>query len=379
MADGPLPLYPVCRAHLEAITGPLGIWQHAAGANADPAHGTCTDDISRALLVDLAHAEEIGWPRVRTSAWRALEYLAAAYQPSRRRFRNFRDADGRWADAPPSEDSQGRAMLALGTAAATVLDPAYRARAAALFDVALPGAGALVALRAVSSAMLGCAAALTNAASGGPSRATTEAMLARLAARLLEALSPAAEPGADWPWPEPALTYENTLPARALIVAGGHLGDTLMRRTGLRVLDWLIQVQTAPSGAFSPIGNRTWWRRGSTRSRFDQQPIEGATMILACEDALAATGDPRYLEAAERAYAWFLGANDAHVPVAIPEDGACHDGLEPDGVNANQGAESTLAWLMAVERIRILRRTTALAIPNGDSSMVRIATMAGGR
>ena len=326
MADGAV--YPVCRSHLEAMTGPLGIWQHALGSNPDPAHGTCTDDVSRALLVDLAHAEAIGWPRVRTSAWRALEYLAAAHEPSGRRFRNFRDAGGRWADAPPSEDSQGRALLALGTAAATGLDPAYRARAAALFDLALPGAGSLVARRAVSSAVLACAAALANPAPGGPLRVETEAMLTGLAARLLEAFAPTADLDADWPWPEPALTYENTLPARALIVAGEQLDDARLRRTGLRTLDWLIEVQTAPSGAFSPIGNRTWWRRGAARSRFDQQPIEAATMIAACEAAWTATSDPRYVAAAEAAYAWFLGTNDAHVPVAIPEDGAGSDSLK---------------------------------------------------
>ena len=372
-------LYPVRRSHLEAMTGPLGIWQHARGQEPDPAHGTCTDDVSRALLVDLVHAEQIGWQQVRTSAWRGLEYLASSFQPAEGRFRNFRDATGGWTDAPPSEDSQGRALLALGTAAATSLDPAFRARAGALFDRALPGAGALVALRAIASAALGCATALAGAGPGGANEAPTEAMLARLAARLLDAFAATAEVDQGWPWPEPALTYENALPPRALIVAGLWLDDVRLRRTGLRALDWLIAVQTAPNGAFSPIGNRTWWRQGERRSRFDQQPIEGATMILACEAAWAATSDPRYVTAAERAYGWFLGANDAHVPVAIPDRGACHDGLEPDGVNANQGAESTLAWLMAVERIRAIRRVPVVAPPGRERSGVRIATLAGGR
>src|SRR4051794_13158785 len=156
------------------MTGPLGIWQHAIGTVADPGHGMCTDDVSRALLVDLVHAEELGWPRVRTSAWRALEFLAGAWQPDEGRFRNFRGADAMWADAPPSEDSQGRAMLALGTAAATDFEPAFRARAAELFAAALPGIARLRALRAIASVALGCAAALANARPGGPPRARTE-------------------------------------------------------------------------------------------------------------------------------------------------------------------------------------------------------------
>lgn len=258
-------------------------------------------------------------------------------------------------------------MLAIGAAAATDLDPAFRARAAGMFAGALAAAGDLVAIRAVSSVVLGCAAALTNTRPGGPPRAATEAMLATLAARLLETFAPTAEADPTWPWPEPVLTYENTLPARALIVAGRHLDDVRLLRAGLRVLDWLIAVQLAPSGAFSPIGNRSWWRRGATRSRFDQQPIEGATMILACEAAFSATSDPRYLAAAERAYGWFLGDNDTRVPVAVPAAGACHDGLEPDGVNRNQGAESTLAWLMALERIRAVRRLAATAgVPEAE-------------
>jgi hypothetical protein len=178
------------------------------------------------------------------------------------------------------------------------------------------------------------------------------------------------------------LTYENTLPARAMIAAGLHLHDARLRGAGLRTLDWLIEVQTAPSGAFSPVGNRTWWRHGATRSRFDQQPIEAATMILACQDAWSATSDARYLDAAERAYGWFLGDNDTRVAVAVPEVGACHDGLEPDGVNANQGAESTLAWLMALERTRVLRRTVAVAraaAPGTTRIATPLAAMAGGR
>ena len=383
MADRPL--YPVCRTHLGVLSGPLGIWQHSIGPVPDPSHGTCTDDVSRALLVDLAHAEVLGWPRVRTSAWRALEFLAGAWQPDERRFRNFRAADATWADAPPSEDSQGRAMLALGTAAATDLDPAVRARAAELFAKALPGVLRLGALRAISSVALGCTAALGNPRPGGPPRVETEAILATLAARLLKAFSPSAEDDPRWPWPEPILTYENSLPARALIVAGQQLGDARLLRAGLRVLDWLIEVQLAPSGVFSPVGNRSWWRRGAGRSRFDQQPIEGATMILACEAAWSATADARYLAAAERAYGWFLGDNDTRVPVADPVQGACHDGLEPDGVNANQGAESTLAWLMALERIRALRRAgetaAAARVPEPERGLPApvAAAMAGRR
>jgi hypothetical protein len=128
--------------------------------------------------------------------------------------------------------------------------------------------------------------------------------------------------------------------------------------TGLRVLDWLIDVQVASGGHLSPIGNG-WWPRGGEKSRFDQQPIEATALLLATEVAYEVTRERRYLVALERAYAWFLGANDVGVPVADPGRGACHDGLTPGGVNANQGAESTLMWLTAAEHVRRVRAAQA--------------------
>jgi hypothetical protein len=138
---------------------------------------------------------------------------------------------------------------------------------------------------------------------------------------------------------------------------------------GLQVLDWLILVQTAPAGHLSPIGNG-WWPRGGVRSRFDQQPIEATALLLAAEAALEATGKQRYQAAMERAYAWFLGANDLGRRVVEPARGAGRDGLTADGVNTNEGAESTLMWLMALEHIRRLRSGGA---PVGTARMGTIA------
>ena len=157
-----------------------------------------------------------------------------------------------------------------------------------------------------------------------------------------------------WPWPEPILTYENGLPPRALIVAGRWLGSTPMVEAGRRALDWLIDIQTNDAGGFSPIGNG-WWPRGGERSRFDQQPIEATALLLAAEAAFDESGEERYAAAMERCYAWFLGGNDIGLPVADPARGAGFDGLEADRVNQNQGAESTLMWLIALEHIRRAR------------------------
>jgi hypothetical protein len=202
-------------------------------------------------------------------------------------------------------------------------------------------------LRAQASTLLGCDAAMRAA----PTRATALAYRL-LAGRLRSTFQ--ARANSDWPWPESRMTYENALPVRALIVAGRYLDSPPMIDVGLEVLDWLIVAQTDPAGHFSPIGNG-WWSCGGEKSRFDQQPIEATALLLAAEAAYQVTADDRYRSAMERAYAWFLGRNDLGLDVADPRRGAGYDGLTPRGVNTNQGAESTLMWLIASEHIRAIR------------------------
>jgi hypothetical protein len=349
-----LPLHPVNRLHLEALTGELGVMQHAIGSVPDPAHGYCVDDVARALQVDLLHARVLGWPAVADSARRSLRFLESASRGAGGRFHNFRLSDGFWAAGAGSEDSQARAMLALGETIAAAPPGFILEDAIDLWERALPSVRRPTALRAQASLVLGCAAVLSDREGGrGSSLAAT--MLEELATRLAARFELAGT--AMWPWPEPILTYENALLPRALIVGGGLLGSGEMVATGLAALDWLIAVQSAPEGHLSTIGNG-WWPRGGKRSRFDQQPIEATALLLAAEAAHAATAQPRYGEAMEQAYGWFLGQNDNGSQVADPVRGAGRDGLTERGVNRNEGAESTLMWLMAAEHIRTLREAT---------------------
>ena len=343
------PLYPVNRSHLEGLSGPLGIWQHALGLAPNEAFGYCTDDVARALVVDLLHSRELGWEAVRADARRSLRFLGAAFEPTTGRFRNFRAKDGAWLEEVGSEDSHARALLALGLTLAESPEDEMLTEARRLFLASLPAVRRFTSPRAVASALLGCAAALD-----GGLRGETQSTLEELASRLGRAFA-RVKLDRGWPWPEAVLTYENALLPRALLTAGALLGDYELRRTGLRVLDWLIEVQTTPEGKFSPVGSDGWWPRGGPRGRFDQQPIEATSMILAAQAAFRNTGDGRYLVAAEAAYGWFLGDNDLGVAVADPASGACHDGLSARGVNVNAGAESTLMWLIALEYVRGIR------------------------
>ena len=342
-----LPLHPADRGHLEVLSDEIGVMQHANGSRPDPAHGYCTDDVARALQVDLLHQRELGWPAVAESARRNVRFLEAAFDRPTGRFRNFRSIDGAWLEGMGSEDCHGRAMLALAETMALAPDGRLAEAAERLFSDALPAGQRVGALRARSSVLLACDVAHRAAPTGAT------ALACRLMAGRLRSTFES-RPATGWPWPESRLTYENALPARALLAAGRHLDSQPTIDAGLKLLDWLIEAQTAPAGHLSPVGNR-WWSGGGEMPRFDQQPIEATALLLAAETALQITNDQAFRGAIERAYGWFLGANDLGLPVAVPERGASHDGLTARGVNGNQGAESTLMWLTALEHVRTMR------------------------
>jgi hypothetical protein len=363
------PLHPISRAHLGVLSTDLGIMQHAIGSVPDPRHGYCTDDVARALQVDLLHRRGVDWPVIAASAWRNLRFLDAAFDPRTGRFRNFRTMSGHWIFGQPSEDCQGRAMLALAETIAANPDHRFATversiakSATLLWERALPLAGGVTAPRAQAAMILACVARLQ----AGKDDAAA-AVLEQLAHGLLQRFD--LEGTTDWPWPEPILAYENAVLPRALIVAGRHLGNEAMVQSGLRSLDWLLSVQTASGGCLSPIGNE-WWPRGGVRSRFDQQPIEATALVLAAGAALAATGEPRYRAVMELAYSWFLGGNDRGLWVADPLRGSSADALTASGVNSNEGAESTLMWLMAAEHIRADRAATAALLAAATAATV---------
>lgn len=347
------PLFPVRRDHLDVLTTEIAIMQHAQGARPDPSHGYCTDDVARALMVDLLHQHELGWEAVAQSIARNLTFLVEAFNQSTGRFRNLRRWDGMWLDSHGSEDANARALQALGQVIASAPVGSVRDDAVAVFERALPTASRVDLLRPRAAVVLACA----EAARGGLLDEVVD-VYERTAAALWQTFDSC---GADtsWPWPETVVTYENELPAQALIVAGRRLGRPAMVGTGLRVLDWLIDTQTTADGQLRSVGNAGWWPQGGRPAQFDQQAISTTTLLLAAESALEQTGDARYEEAMESAYGWFLGRNDAHAPVADPASGAGADGIGPAGVSRNQGAESTLMWLLALEHMRGLRAGTA--------------------
>jgi len=348
-------------SHLRRLTDETGLLQHARGTVPNREHGYCTDDNARALIVaTLATREPARAAGLDDLAVRYLSFLQHAFNRKRRVFRNLMSYDRRWSEPAGSTDSNGRAVWALGVAAAKYPDERLRRMATDLLLESLPALEAATDLRAIAFAALGLAAARTRGMGG-----SVDELLERLCDRLLAAFAEGA--GDDsWPWPEEVLTYANARLPHALIEAGARAGREGGAAQGLRALEWLVEVQTE-DGCFSPVGNRGWYRRGGKRARFDQQPIEADAMVAACAAALRATGEAIWGDRAALALRWFLGRNVVGEPLYDAATGGCRDGLGAGGSNENQGAESTLSWLSALLIMRALRHEGVLREEAGTS------------
>ncbi|MGI5837920.1 MAG: glycosyltransferase, partial [Chloroflexota bacterium] len=344
--------------HLERLTDDVGIIQHATYSVPARAHGYCTDDNARALMVaTLARPYFPNGQRLDRLAVRYLSFLQHAFCTETAVFRNFLGYDRRWLEEEGSQDSQGRALWALGVAVSSSDDERLRAVAAVLFRQAIPTAERLSPARSVAFALLGVNSYMQRL----PGDSSAKRLREVLAERLMRAITP--DNGGNWRWPDPLLTYSNASLPHALMSAGHRLGRQKMVEIGLDILRWLLALQTLDEH-FVPIGNDGWCSRdGSRRARFDQQPIEADTTIAACIEAFRITGDRKWLADALRCFRWFLGDNDLGIPVYDEATGAGFDGLEATCLNQNQGAESTLAWLHALIQMHALQAEGLLELP----------------
>jgi hypothetical protein len=171
----------------------------------------------------------------------------------------------------------------------------------------------------------------------------------------------------DWPWCEDVLTYDNAKLPHALILTGKDTGDSEMLEQGIHSLQWLVKLQILESGRVSLIGNRGWLSRDGKRARFDQQPVEAMAMTEACAEAYRVTKEELWFDRARTFLDWFTGNNDTGSSLYDYQTGGCRDGLHADGPNLNQGAESTLAWLIALLTMMDVHRSRALEEDSGNA------------
>lgn len=330
--------------HLRRLTDDTGLLQHAAYSVPMRSHGYCADDVARGLIVavrarDWIHEAPEALGDLLTTY---LSFLEDAFDARKRRFRNFLSYDRQWLEEVPSEDAHGRALWGLGTAAASLSEAGQSSLSARLFKGGLPTVLAFDGLRAQAFALLGLDAYLQRFGGDSEARRVRE----QLAERLFEAFEQRTSD--TWPWPEKMVTYASGKLPHALLVTGHALERREMVEKGLEVLEFLMDQQRATEGHFSPIGQDGWLRRDGQRARFDQQPIEAHAMIEAWLAAWEVTGQERCYHEARLCFDWFLGRNDLQVPLFDSGTGGCSDALTSVGRNQNEGAESTVAWLLSV-------------------------------
>jgi hypothetical protein len=318
--------------HLDRMSDGRALFEHADGTARREEHGYCIDDNARLLVVASREVENDVADRLGRLA---LAFLVAA-QDSNGRTRNRMNRDGRWTDKPSTEDCWGRSLWGLGVAATQHFDPKIRGSALLGFEKGVRQRS--IWPRAMAFAALGAADILTSNPRHTPARALLVDALAAIGTI----------PKGSRAWPEPRLRYANAALAEAVIASGAALESKVDLNRGLSMLSWLLALETS-SGHLSVTGSSG---RGPTDlgPQFDQQPIEVAAMADACWRAYTVTGDESWVRGVTTSADWFTGANDVGLVMYDEVSGGGFDGLHPDRVNLNQGAESTLALISTMQR-----------------------------
>lgn len=327
------------------LTDSTGVFQHARLHIPNRNHGYCLDDTVRALLV-LALYKEC-YPtneEIEKLIQIYLSFTDHAYNSRTKRYRNFMSYSQIWIEEEGSDDSQGRTMWAICTLISNKKFQYHHPYLEKLLQQSLSINYHFP--HAIVYALLG----LTNL-----TQQTQSPLLnvKKAIQKETEKLRVCFQKNVckDWPWYEPVLTYDSPRFPQALLSAGQVLQNPSLIKEGLVILDWLIFHQFK-NNQFNPVGNENWMTLHG-KSDFDQQPLEAAAMVDACLTAGKITGHQRYFQFAKHAFDWFTGNNLINESVYDPVTGGCRDGLHANGVNQNQGAESTLAWLSSLLNMKL--------------------------
>jgi len=351
--------------HMRIMTDDTGMLQHCFYATPNRDHGYCTDDNARALIASAMYWDQTHDKAILSLMQTYLAFLAYAMDDKTGRFRNFMQYDRSWAEVLGSEDSHARALWGLGAGVALCPYESMIALATRLFLRGLPVTESFSSPRAWAFTIVGIHEYLRRF--GGDSDVRRYRVL--LTDKLVEHFRQNMKD--DWPWCEDVVTYANAKLPHALLMSGKWLQRGDIIDIGKKALGWLVDVQTNQSGYLSIIGTEGWFPRGGQKARYDQQPIEAHAIIDACIEAYHVTREGRWLDQAQKAFKWFLGDNDLRIPLYDFTTGGCRDGLHQDRVNDNQGAESTLAWLMSVLAMHELQMELTLGEVAADKAVQR--------
>jgi glycosyltransferase involved in cell wall biosynthesis len=331
--------------HLLTMTDDTGILQHAIFSVPNTREGYTTDDNARALMVSIHLEENLATAdrrEISSLSHRYLSFLWLAFNHDTGKFRNFLGYDRKWLEENGSDDSNGRALWSLGNVLGHSMNAGLRGAAGRLFEAAVPATLTFTSPRAWAYCILGMQAYLD----WFPGDRAIQGARNILANRLLDIYE--RSHSERWRWFEKSLSYSNARLSQALILAGWRSDNQRMIEAGMDSLKWLVAEQhRGDENVFVPIGSNGFFIEGNEKARFDQQPVEACATVSACLEVYRLTEESQWLEEARRVFGWFLGKNDLLISLYDATTGGCMDGLHPDRVNENQGAESTLSFLMA--------------------------------
>ncbi len=349
--------------HLKTLTDDTGILQHATYTIPNRLYGYCVDDNARALMVAAMGRKYLLEESVFFDSLysRYLGFLMYAFNIENGRFRDFMTYPRQWTTEVGSEDAHARTLWCLGVSLGFLGNPEHFAISATLFNQTLKAVEHFNSPRAIAFALVGIHAYLEKFSGDSEVRRIQEV----LAKKLFDQFTKNETDG--WPWLENSLNYANGKLPHALLLSGHWMQQKDMIDVGLQSLTWLISTQTE-NGHFAPVGSNGWYEQGGAKTRFDQQPIEANAIIEACVEAYNITRDKTWIENAVMCFNWFLGQNDLNIPLYDPKTGGCRDGLTADGVNQNEGAESTLAWLLSLMTLQKLYDDEVLKQPPSPAS-----------
>ena len=362
--EAPNELPEVDLRQLHVLTDDTGILQHAQYATPDRRHGYCTDDNARALIVAAMHWDLYRDESILPLMHTYLSFLAHALDEQTGRFRNFMSFDRKFTEVVGSEDSHARALWGLGMAVALCPHESMIALATHLFHHAVPAVESFASPRAWAFSIVGIHGYLRRFGGDSEVRRYRATMVDRLSSHFTNNMTD------EWPWCEDVVTYANAKLPHALLMSGKWMQRNDLIDLGKRTLEWLLEIQTNKDGHLSIVGTNGWYPRDGERARFDQQPIEAHALVEACVEAYHVTREKDWITQAEKAFNWFLGDNDLRQPLHDFTTGGCRDGLHADRINQNQGAESTLAWLMSLLLMHDLQMEQTLGDLPTDKPLV---------
>ncbi|MBN2067956.1 MAG: glycosyltransferase [Candidatus Diapherotrites archaeon] len=325
--------------YFNRMTDGTGMLQHSTHSVPCFKTGYTTDDNARALVAVLwlkgffpkAQIEEL-----------AIRYLAFIHycQKEDGTFHNHVSFDRRFLDEQGSWDCFGRVLWACGFALSSSLNENIKAVAKKIIDEAMPHIALLNDPRPIAFALMG----VHFYSKARPEQQDLVEKASRLGMKLVSLLEENSSPG--WAWFEDILTYCNARMPQALFLAFESTGEKRFLEAAEKSYAFL-KGKTFDSGMFVPVGQDGWLPSQGEKALFDQQPIEAGCMAEAALAAFNSTGKRIYAEDALVSFQWFLGKNTLKEPLFDSTMSACFDGLTKEAPNFNQGAESTIAFLMA--------------------------------